>query len=101
MVNPHALIVVETTEGGTTTRWQGELGAPQQLQKQYGWTPAVTKSWIGARVTLSGRRVKNGSPYMNLTDRASIVLTDTGKEIFRTANFGEPPPPQQKPGEQK
>jgi len=25
---------------------------------------------------------------MNLTDRANIVMTDTGKEIFRTNNYG-------------
>jgi hypothetical protein len=29
-----------------------------------------------------------------LTERANIVLTDTGKEIFRTANYGEPAPKQ-------
>ena len=73
-----------------------ELGGPQQLAKQFGWTPATTKAWIGSRVTLIGRRVKSGGPYMNLTERANIVLTDSGKEIFRTANFGEPPPPAQK-----
>jgi hypothetical protein len=34
---------------------------------------------------------------MNLTERAHIVLTDSGQEIFRTANFGEPPPPSPPP----
>ena len=94
MVNPHALIMLDVTENDTTTRWTAELGGPQQLAKQFGWTPTTIK--IGSRVTLIGRRVKSGGPYMNLTERANIVLTDSGKEIFRTANFGEPPPPPQK-----
>jgi len=91
MVNPHALIMLDVTENDTTTRWTAELGGPQQLAKQFGWTPTTIK--IGSRVTLIGRRVKSGGPYMNLTERANIVLTDSGKEIFRTPNFGEPPPP--------
>jgi len=91
LVNPHALLMLDVTENGTTTRWTAEMGGPQQLTKQFGWTPATIK--IGSRVTLIGRRVKSGAPYMNLTERANIVLTDSGKEIFRTANFGEPPPP--------
>jgi hypothetical protein len=96
MVNPHALIMLDVTENGTTTRWTAELGGPQQLAKQFGWTPTASKMWIGSKVTLIGRRVKSGGPYMNLTERANIVLTDSGKEIFRTPNFGEPPPPAEK-----
>ena len=91
LVNPHALIMLDVTENGKTTRWTAELGGPQVLMRQFGWTPATVK--IGSRVTLIGRRVKSGAPYMNLTERANIVLTDSGKEIFRTPNFGEPPPP--------
>ena len=98
LVSPHAMILLDVTENGTTTRWTAELGGPQQLTKQFGWTPTTTKAWIGSQVTLIGRRVKSGGPYMNLTERANIVLTDSGKEIFRTANFGQPAPP---PTEQK
>jgi hypothetical protein len=29
---------------------------------------------------------------MNLTERSQITLTDSGKEIYRTANFGQPAP---------
>jgi hypothetical protein len=36
--------------------------------------------------------LKNGAPYINLTERANIVLADGGQEIFRTANFGDPAP---------
>src|ERR671926_1949652 len=36
MVNPHASIVFDVTDdSGKTTRWQAELGGPQQLIKQF------------------------------------------------------------------
>src|SRR6186713_2325812 len=90
MVNPHAHIVFDVTDGGKTVRWQAELGGPQQLIKQFNWTPATLKK--GMKLTMIGRRLKSGAPYLNLTERANIVVTDTGKEIFRTPNFGEPAP---------
>ena len=53
-------------------------------------TPAtVTK---GMRLIPIGRRPKSGSPYLNLTERANIVVAMGGKEISRTENFGEPAP---------
>jgi hypothetical protein len=90
MVNPHAHIVLDVDEGGKPVRWQAELGAPQPLMKQFGWTPSTVKK--GMKLTMIGRRLKSGAPYLNLTERANIVVTDTGKEIYRTANFGEPAP---------
>ena len=30
---------------------------------------------------------------INLTERANIVVTDSGKEIYRTENFGKAAPP--------
>lgn len=93
MTNPHAHIVFDAVDkDGKTVRWQAELGGPQQLVKQFGWTPTTMKK--GTNITLTGRQLKSGSPYLNLTERANIVLTDTGKEIFRTANYGEPAPKQ-------
>jgi hypothetical protein len=93
MTNPHAHIVFDVTDpGGKAVRWQAELGGPQQLIKQFGWTPSTMKP--GTKITLTGRRLRSGAPYLNLTERANIVLTDTGKEIFRTANYGEPAPKQ-------
>ena len=91
MVNPHALVVFDVNDGGKTTRWTAELGGPQQLIKQYGWSPTTIKG--GTAITLIGRVVKSGDPYMNLTERAQITLTDSGKEIYRTANFGQPAEP--------
>ena len=90
MVNPHARIVFDAMEDGKTVRWQAELGGPQQLIKQFGWTPSTIKA--GMKLTFIGRRLRSGAPYLNLTERANIVATDTGKEIYRTPNFGEKPP---------
>lgn len=90
MVSPHARIIMEVEEGGKTVIWQAELGGPQQLIKQFGWTPATIKK--GMKLTMIGRRLKSGSPYLNLTERANIVVTDTKKEIYRTENFGAPAP---------
>jgi len=93
MTNPHAHIVLDVPEaGGKIVRWQAELGGPQQLIKQFGWTPTTMKA--GTKITMTGRRLKSGAPYMNLTERANIVLTDSGKEIYRTENYGQPPPKQ-------
>ena len=88
MVNPHALIIFDVNDGGKTTRWTAELGGPQQLIKQFGWSPSTVKT--GMPITLIGRVVKSGDPYMNLTERSQITITDSGKEIYRTANFGQP-----------
>ena len=90
MVNPHALIIFDVNDGGKSTRWTAELGGPQQLVKQFGWSPATVKA--GMPITLVGRVVKSGDPYMNLTERSQITMTDSGKEIYRTANFGQPAP---------
>ena len=90
MVNPHSHIILDVVENGKTVRWQGELGTPQQLINQFGWTPSTIKK--GMKLTLIGRRLKSGEPYLNLTERANIVVTDTGKEIYRTPNFGQPAP---------
>lgn len=93
MINPHAHIVFDVTDDtGKTVRWQAELGGPQQLTKNFGWTPSTVKQ--GMKLTLTGRRLKSGAPYLNLTERANIVATDSGKEIFRTENYGQPPPAQ-------
>ena len=90
MVNPHARIVFDVMEDGKSVRWQAELGGPQQLIKQFGWTPSTIKA--GMKLTFNGRRLKSGAPYLNLTERANIVAADSGKEIYRTQNFGEAAP---------
>ena len=90
MINPHSLIAFDVTgPNGKTVRWQAELGGAQQLIKQFGWNKTTIKA--GQKVAITGRQAKNGDPYLNLTERSNIVLTDTGKEIYRTPNYGLPP----------
>jgi hypothetical protein len=89
LTNPHSILVFEAPDAaGKVVRWQAEMGGGQQLVRQFGWTKDMPK--IGDKITLNGRKVKNGAPYMNMTERAQIVLTDSGKEIYRTMNFGQP-----------
>lgn len=83
--NPHSILVLDVTdEKGTVVRWRAEMGGPQALTKQFGWTKTTLKP--GDKITVIGRRVKSGSPYINLTEMAKIVMTDSGKEIFHTPN---------------
>ena len=87
LITPHSIIVFDAPDSaGKMVRWQAELGGRAQMIKEFGWTPSTLKA--GDKITLTGRKVKSGAPYMNLTDRANVVLTDSGKEIFRTANYG-------------
>jgi hypothetical protein len=65
-------------------KWRAELGSANALVKQFGWTKNTLKP--GDKITVIGRRVKGGSPYINLTEMAKVVLTSSGKEIFQTPN---------------
>jgi Family of unknown function (DUF6152) len=87
LVTPHSIIVVDVPdESGKMVRWMAEMGGRTAMIKEFGWNKDTVKP--GDKITLTGRKVKSGAPYMNLTDRANIVMTDTGKEIFRTNNYG-------------
>ena len=89
LVNPHSILVLDVADpNGKTVRWQAEMGGAQQLIRG-GWTNDVK---AGTKVTLTGRRLKSGAPYMNLTERARVVLADTGKVVMQNANFGQPAP---------
>jgi hypothetical protein len=90
LINPHSILVVDVTDGGKTVRWQAEMGGAQQLIKS-GWTNDVKP---GTKVTMTGRRLKSGAPYMNLTERARVVLTDSGKVVMQNANYGQGAPAQ-------
>ncbi len=82
-----SIVVVDVPdENGKMVRWQAEMGARTAMIKDFGWTKDTLKP--GDKITLTGRKVKSGAAYMNMTDRANIVMTDTGKEIFRTNNYG-------------
>ncbi|MBI2189019.1 MAG: hypothetical protein HYU37_18115 [Acidobacteria bacterium] len=88
LINPHSILVIDVTEGGKTVRWQAEMGGAQQLIKA-GWVNDVKP---GVKVTLTGRRLKSGAPYMNLTERARVMLTDSGKVLMQNANYGQAAP---------
>jgi hypothetical protein len=87
LITPHSIIVFDAVGAdGKTSRWQAEMGGRAAMIKEFNWTKDTVKP--GDHITLTGRKVKSGAPYMNLTDRANVVLTDSGKEIFRTPNYG-------------
>ena len=88
LVNPHSILVVDVETNGKMVRWQAEMGGAQQLIRS-GWTVDVKP---GTKVTMTGRRLKSGAPYMNLTERARVVLADGGKVVHATANYGQPAP---------
>jgi len=89
LVDPHSIVVLDIPDAkGQVVRWQAELGGRNALAKNFGWTKNTLK--FGDKVTITGRRVKSGAPYVNLTEKANMVLTDTGKEIFRTNNYEAP-----------
>jgi len=91
-INPHSVIVLDAPApdgSGKTVRWQAEMGAPQTLTRGFGWTKTTLKA--GDKITLLGRRVKSGAPYMNLTERAVIYRTETKELLFQTNNAEVPP----------
>ena len=89
LVDPHSILVLDIpNEKGQLVHWQAELGGRNALAKNFGWNKNTLK--FGDKLTITGRRVKSGAPYINLTEKANVVMTDTGKEIFRTPNY-EPP----------
>jgi hypothetical protein len=90
LVNPHSVIVVDVPgDGGAMVRWRGEAGTATAL-KGWCWNNSVIKA--GDTVTMVGRRLKNGSPYMTLSENAR-VYDATGKEIYRGNDPGQPNPP--------
>ena len=87
LITPHSIIVLDVTDdSGKVVRWQAEMGSRTNMIKDFGWTKDTLKP--GDKITITGRKVKSGAPYMNLTDRSNIVMAETGKEIFRTNNYG-------------
>lgn len=95
-MNPHSRLILDVTdEAGKTTRWHAEFGNPNRMHSEFGWTRDTLKP--GDEVTLIGRRLKSGAPYLNLTERARVVLTGTGEEIYRTRDLiesgSDAPPP--------
>ena len=86
LTNPHTIFIFDVTDAaGKTVRWQAELGGAQELIRG-GWINDVKP---GVRVTLTGRKVKSGAPYIAMTERARIILTDSGKVVYQNRNYGD------------
>jgi uncharacterized protein DUF6152 len=75
-MNPHVwfYINVKDDEGGATTRWGCEMGAPHQLQGR-GWLRDTMK--IGDVVTVEGSLARDGSKRAN----ARVVTTADGRRL--------------------
>jgi uncharacterized protein DUF6152 len=87
LINPHSMLILEVKdEKGNAVLWRGELGSPAQL-KQLGWISGAIK--VGDTVTMRGRRLKGGAPYMTLSECARVIDTN-GKELFRGNDPGRP-----------
>ena len=87
LVNPHAIVVFDVEENGKQVRWQAEMGGRTVMMRDFNWTKNTLKT--GDKITLTGRRSKSGAPYMNLTEKANLVLDEGNKELFRTENYGK------------
>lgn len=81
LINPHSLIImsVEDEEGHTET-WQAELGGPNNLTGRHGWNRQTLVP--GDAIMVTGRLLKSGEPFINLTERARIVKVSGCEEIF-------------------
>ena len=91
LINPHSLIVLDVVDEqtGQTVRWQAEISNANNLAS-IGWTRDTLKP--GDLVTMSGRVLKSGAPYINLSERSRLTRTDTCEELFYSGMiFGEPP----------
>jgi hypothetical protein len=86
LINPHSIVIVEATvPNGKGVRWRGELGSPAAL-KGWCWTNTILKK--GDKVTIVGRRLKNGQPFMTLSEKARVIDAN-GKELFRGNEPGQ------------
>ncbi|HAY46865.1 MAG TPA: hypothetical protein DCY55_11370 [Gammaproteobacteria bacterium] len=85
-INPHSKLIVDVLdENNEAVRWHAEFSNPGRMNSEFGWTRDILKP--GDKVTLTGRVRKGGAPLMNLTEKAQVVMTETGKQIYQTENF--------------
>ena len=81
LVNPHSVLIIAVEDAeGNLVEWHGELGSPNALANNWGWTRETFK--IGDVVTMTGRAQKSGAPYMTLSEGARLLDAD-GNEIYR------------------
>jgi len=89
LINPHSIVVLDVPDEGNVVRWRGEAGSATQL-KGWCWTKDVIKA--GDTITMTGRRLKNGSPYMTLSENARVIDAN-GKVIYKGNDPGQPNEP--------
>ena len=88
LVSPHSTLILDVTDAnGKVLRWHGEAGAVMQMAR-FGWKKGTVKP--GDTLTMTGRRAKNGTLYMTLSEGARVVDA-SGKELFRGNDAGQPP----------
>ena len=86
-MNPHVYFYVDVQEGGKTTNYACEVGAPNGLYRN-GWRKDTVKQ--GDTVSVDGWRAKDGSDTVN-----AGTVTFNGKRIFSgNAEDGRPAPGQ-------
>ena len=80
-VNPHSLLIIAVEdENGEIVEWHGELGSPNNLRNRHGWDKDTFQ--VGDVITMTGRSLKNGGPYMTLSEKSRMYDAD-GNEIYR------------------
>ena len=90
LINPHSLLVLDVAdEAGQSVRWQAEFTGGANLQRD-GWTRQTLQA--GDQITITGRPLKSGQPYINLSERARILRTENCEEIYRTRSDPDGPP---------
>ncbi len=90
LVNPHSTIIFDVEDDeGNVVRWQAEVSSPRQLAANFGWDRNTVVP--GIELQFTGRVVKSGAPYINLNERARIVLVDTCEEIYHSRSLPENP----------
>ena len=90
LINPHSLLVLDVAdEAGQNVRWQAEFTGGANLQRD-GWTRQTLQA--GDQITITGRALKSGQPYINLSERARILRTENCEEIYRTRSDPDGPP---------
>lgn len=90
LINPHSRIIFDVEdENGQVVRWQAEVSSANGLAR-IGWNQSTLRP--GDRITLFGRVVKSGAPYINLSENARLIRTETCEELYRSGiTFGTPP----------
>jgi hypothetical protein len=83
------LILDVENVNGQAVRWQVEFSNATGLAR-IGWTNETLRP--GDAVTLTGRRVRSGAPYINLSERARILKLETCEVVYASGMiFGDPP----------